>query len=96
MVALWRPSFLHFGRLHVRLFVSHDLRTEKRRKSLYIKKKKIVGMEKNKICSKSISLATNTRKKEEGGRPLLLIGCMEILFLLLAATIFWPGLFSPS
>jgi len=35
--------------------------------------------------------------REKKGRPLhsmtrLLIGCMEILFLKLAATIFWPGL----
>jgi hypothetical protein len=36
-------TFLHFtfGRLHVRLFVPHDLRTEKRKKiSVYKRKKK--------------------------------------------------------
>ncbi len=38
-VATFLPSFLHFGRLHVRLFVSHDLRTEKRRKYKAGKKK---------------------------------------------------------
>jgi len=66
-VAMWRPSFLHFGRLHVHLFVAHDLRTEKRRKSLYVKKN--VGMEKNKICWKYVSLTPKhmiwEQKKEE-------------------------------
>jgi hypothetical protein len=82
----------------VHLFVAHDLRTEKRRKSLYVKKN--VGVEKNKICWKYMSLTSpQTREKKKKGEKTpfhsmkrLLIGCMEIFIPNIGRHYFWPRL----
>jgi len=56
-------TFLHFVRLHVRLFVSHDLR-EQRRKSLYIKKKRW-GWKRTRFAASICPSPPNTRKKKK-------------------------------